>query len=164
MKLISGRFFRILFDRDEAFILRGAAAPEGRYHHDGQKALYMSPDAGWAWNAAKVHARSGNQAPFVQQLIVQRAYVVDIRDAAACDMLGISSADSDVPWQPQLLTGQRPSTWNISDKARAVGADGLIYTARTAPYRWHLVLFRWNQDGDPAVMARQLSAYSPPAS
>ena len=34
-----------------------------------------------------------------------------------------------------------------TDAARTAGADGMIYTARSEPTRWHLVLFRWNTNG-----------------
>jgi len=41
----------------------------------------------------------------------------------------------------------------VSDTARKLDADGMIYTARTDPARWHLVLFRWNEHGGACVTA-----------
>jgi hypothetical protein len=57
-----------------------------------------------------------------------------------------------VPWQPQRATGRAATTWAASDAVRAAGADGLIYSARSMPTRWHVVLFRW-ADGRVAVSA-----------
>ncbi|OJY65989.1 MAG: hypothetical protein BGP16_06195 [Sphingobium sp. 66-54] len=76
---------------------------------------------------------------------------VDVRDAALWRALDIDPADSAVPWQPQLAEGICPATWTVSDGARRAGADGLIYTARSDPRRWHLVLFRWNEFGGPVM-------------
>lgn len=100
------------------------------------------------------YIRPGDPARVVHELDVAAARVVDIRDEALCSAPGILRPDSDTPWQPQMAAGERPRTWNVSDRVRQSGADGLIYTARTDPARWHLVLFRWNDLGGPAVHLR----------
>lgn len=50
-----------------------------------------------------------------------------------------------MPWLPERSAGLPATSWRASDAVRAAGADGMIYTARSAPHRWHLVLFRWNE-------------------
>jgi RES domain-containing protein len=148
---VSGTFFRIVFRRDEENVLHGAISAQGRYHHDQQPALYMSSRPDWAWKAVDSYVRVDDPPRLVKRLRVGAAKVVDIRNQKMCRELDIVAADSDVPWQPQLANGLQPNTWKISDKARLADADGLIYTARSAPERWHLVLFRWNQLGGPEV-------------
>lgn len=40
---ISGTFFRIVTADRRNHVLAPAQCPEGRFHHDGQPALYLSP-------------------------------------------------------------------------------------------------------------------------
>jgi len=149
LKLLSGLFFRVTFE--ESHVLRGAVSAYGRYHHDDQPALYLSPHAAWAQKAVEPHVRPDDPPRSICQLLVGQARVADVRDRELCIKLGIESSESDVPWQPQRANGLRCSTWNVSDASRRAGADGLIYTARTDAARWHLVLFRWNELGGPRV-------------
>lgn len=151
LRAVSGTFFRIVFQHHGRDVLRGAASPQGRYHHDEQSALYISPRPEWAWKAMERYIQPGDPERSVHPLLVGEARVVDVRDRELCLKLGIEPSDSDIPWEPQLANGIRPSTWSVSDAARRAGADGLIYTARTDPARWHLVLFRWNGCGGPVV-------------
>lgn len=148
---LSGTFFRIVFARAGRHVLRGATSSNGRYHHDEQQALYMSSRPDWAYKAIETYIRPDDPPRCILSIEVQEAVVVDIRDHTSCYAMGINPADSDVPWQPQLAAGIRPATWNVSDRARTIGADGLIYTARTKPDRWHVVLFRWNAPGAPTL-------------
>jgi RES domain-containing protein len=151
LRAVSGTFFRIMFEHQSHDVLRGAASPQGRYHHNKEPALYISPHPEWAQKAVESYVQHGDPERSVHPLLVYDALVADVRDRELCRLLGIEPSDSDVPWQPQLANGVRPSTWNVSDAARQAGADGLIYTARSDPTRWHLVLFRWNDYGGPTV-------------
>ncbi len=36
-------------------------------------------------------------------------------------------------------------TWEISDRVRALGLDGMLYSSRSDPGKTHLTLFRWNE-------------------
>lgn len=45
-----------------------------------------------------------------------------------------------VIWQDDWAEGRRAPTWDISDAARAQGAQGLIYASRSRPDLSHLVL------------------------
>jgi hypothetical protein len=62
-----------------------------------------------------------------------------------------------VPWLPERSAGRPATSWTASDAVRAAGLDGMIYTARSAPDRWHLVLFCWNAPG-----AARLAPDGPP--
>lgn len=75
------------------------------------------------------------------------ARVIDLRTPATLVALGLSRYESATPWMPERELGQPATTWRASDAARGTGACGMIYTARSAPERWHLVLFRWNLPG-----------------
>jgi len=48
---------------------------------------------------------------------------------------------TSVVWQDQRKQGARASTWDISDNARRLGAQGILYPSRTRPDLSHLVLF-----------------------
>ena len=54
-----------------------------------------------------------------------------------------------------LDRGEEPPSWTVSDRARAIGAAGLIDPSRRAPGAWHLVLFRWNEAGAATVALAQ---------
>lgn len=151
LPVISGTFYRILFADHPGDPLRGALSPEGRFHHDGQPALYISSRPDWAFRAVEAYLKPGDPPRLTLPLRLGPARVVDLRDAALCARLGIAPADAAVPWLPQRARGEMPDTWRPADTSRACGADGMIYTARSAPERWHLVLFRWNEAGGPAV-------------
>jgi hypothetical protein len=110
---VAGTFFRItVADRSED-LLRGALSPEGRYHHDGEPALYLSPRAEWAQMAVETYVRTGDPQRIVHRLLVGTAHVVDTRDGALCRKLGIEPSDSATPWQPQLAKdcALRPGTF-----------------------------------------------------
>lgn len=148
---ISGAFHRVLFAADQDLVLHGARSPEGRFHHSGWPALYLSSRADWAAKAIDPYRRCGDPPRVTVPLYVAQARVVDLRNADHCAALSIEPSDAAIPWRPQRQSGQRPDSWKPADIVRASQADGMIYTARSAPDRWHLVLFRWNAPGGPRV-------------
>ncbi|WP_051294672.1 RES family NAD+ phosphorylase [Gemmobacter nectariphilus] len=138
---LSGRFWRIL--PVAADPLSPAPSPEGRFHHSAQRALYCSPTAQAAGHAVAPYLRPGDLRLAVP-LRLTGARIADLRDPATLAALGLQGHETAVPWLPERAAGQPATTWRASDAARAAGACGMIYTARSAPDRWHLVLFRWN--------------------
>jgi RES domain-containing protein len=144
---LSGRFYRIVLRDDLARLLNGAKSPEGRFHHHGQSALYLSPTPEAAGHAVAPYLRAGDGPRVVAPLRLTGARICDLRVAATRTTLGLAGHEADVPWLPEREAGLPTTTWIASDAARAQGADGMIYTARSAPARWHLVLFRWNVAG-----------------
>ena len=147
----SGIFYRILFEADQDQVLAGATSPEGRFHHSRLPALYLSPRADWAAKAIDPYRRPDDPRRLVLPLRVERAKIVDLRKVDHCADLSIQRRDAAIPWQSQRQKGQAADSWRPADLVRASNADGMIYTARSAPDRWHLVLFRWNGLGGPRV-------------
>ena len=142
--LISGRFYRILFAADQSRLLQGAITPEGRFHHSGQAALYMSPTPEAAKIVVATYLSDGDPPRIIAPLKVTNARVLDLRRGDVLAHLGLTGAEPSVLWQPQRAMGLPATSWAASDAVRGAGADGMIYTSRKDPARWHLVLFHWN--------------------
>lgn len=126
-------------------VLDPAVSPEGRFHHDGQPTLYVSSRPDWAEHAIRAYVRDGDPPRVICELQIDRVRVLDLRDRAQCSAWGIDPALAAVPWLPQREKGACASSWRPTDIAREGGAEGMIYTARSAPERWHMVLFEWSR-------------------
>lgn len=156
---LSGQFWRIVLQAGLSRLMDGARSPEGRFHHAGQPALYLSPDVTAAGHAIATYLRPDDPPRVAVPLVLRGARVMDLRQPATVAALGLAGDETAVPWVPQRAIGQPATTWRASDAVRAAGADGMIYTARSAPERWHLVLFRWNAGGNGAQLAAAGPAY-----
>ncbi|MDO9524667.1 MAG: RES family NAD+ phosphorylase [Gemmobacter sp.] len=141
---LAGRFWRIVLADDLPRVLAGVKSAEGRFHHSGQSALYLSPSPEAAGHAVASYLKPGDPPRVVAPLRVINARVLDLRLESVQRPLGLTGAEAATPWQPQRARGLPATTWLASDAVRTAGADGMIYTARSDPTRWHLVLFRWN--------------------
>ncbi len=151
MKLISGTFWRLKESARASEILAPAHSPEGRFHHDGQKAIYLSDSPEGCHVAMSYYARPGDPEQTLFELNLHNARVLDLRDHSQCARLGIDPANANVRWQKERAAGNLASTWAISDAARAAGADGLLNPSRKRPDLTHLVLFRWNGPNEPVL-------------
>jgi RES domain-containing protein len=152
---LSGTFYRIVRPGEEQRVLDGASSIEGRFHHSGQRALYMSPSAEDAGHAFARFVRAGDPPGVAVELVLSGAKVADLRNRHHCKALGIDPHDAAIDWIPQRNAGQPARSWRPADAVRSAGADGMIYTARSNPERWHAVLFRWNEDSGPKISVRQ---------
>lgn len=152
-RTVGGLFYRIVPKARAKYALAPAISPEGRFHHDGQSALYVSSRPDWAEHAIKVYVRDDDPPRIICELEIKAARVLDLRDQEQCVAWGTDASLASVPWLPERSRGKPASTWSVADLARECGADGLIYTARTAPSRWHLVLFKW---GDARLTGKTL--------
>ena len=150
---IDGVFYRIVPAIDVARAFAGVRTAEGRFHHDGQPALYLSPTQDWAERAVDRYRRPADAPRVAVPLRVAGGAVVDLRSVAACVALAIEPVDLVAEWWRQRENGLPAASWRASDAVRAAGVDGIIYPSRTNPTRWHLALFRWNDAGGPAVAA-----------
>ncbi len=149
---ISGRFFRaILTDRVEAVLAPPGPGSAGRYHRIGQPALYVTCDADWARIAVSGYMREDGLPRMIVPVDLGDARVLDQRDETACMALGIDREQSNTNWRKELAAGREPPSWRNADKARAIGADGMIDRSRHIPGGWHVALFRWNLPGAPVV-------------
>lgn len=155
---LDGLFYRIVPRDRAAQALSPAISSEGRFHHDAQPSLYVSPRPGWAEHAIRPYVRDDDPPRVVCELRLTGAKVLDLRNPAPCAAWGIDPRLAAVPWLPERANGLPASTWAVSDRARTSGADGMIYTARTQPSRWHLVLFRW----PGATLTGKVLPYPPP--
>lgn len=143
-KNVRGTFYRIVPMARAARILDPAVSPEGRFHHDSQPTLYVSPRPDWAEYAIKRYVRDDDPPRIIVELEIGEAKVLDLRDPEQCASWGADPSLAAIPWMPERAKGLVASTWRIADLARENGADGMIYTARSEPSRWHLVLFDWS--------------------
>lgn len=148
---LSGRFWRIVPEHRLDRVLEGAASPEGRFHRDGQRAIYLSPSPWDAAFAVAPYLRPGDAPRVSVPLFLEQACLADLRDGDTCAALGLRGDETAIPWLPERARGLPATTWRASDAAREAGHDGMIYAARSAPERWHLVLFRWNAPDAPAL-------------
>lgn len=149
---IEGRFYRaILASRVAGVLDPPGPGSAGRYHRHGQPALYVTQSAEWAGIAVSGYMREDGLPRMIVPVIVSAAQVLDQRDLAACEALGIDREASNVNWRQFLAAGDEPPSWRNADAARAAGADGIIDRSRHIPGGWHVALFRWNALGGPTV-------------
>ena len=140
---LDGLFYRIVPAHRADQALAPAVCPEGRFHHSGQPTPCVSSRPDWAEHALKTHVRDGDPPRVICELRLTGTRVIDLRRPDHCTAFGIDPGLAAVPWLPERAEGLPASTWEVSDRARASGADGMIYTARSEPSRRHLVLFHW---------------------
>ncbi len=145
--------YRIVFATRAAEVLDGVTHPEGRFHHDGQRALYASPSPETAGIAIDIYLKPDDPDRVIVPLKLCNARLADLRDASTCADLAIDPHWPSVPWADERAAGQPATSWRASDAARAAGADGMIYASRRVPSRWHVVLFVWN-DSAGATLAQ----------
>jgi RES domain-containing protein len=148
---ISGRFWRTVFAADLPRVLESASSPEGRYHHDGQRALYVSPNPDFSRIAVDTYLRDGDPPRIIMPLAIERASLVDVRRPEVQGLLGLDGTEASTLWQPERAAGRPATSWIASDAVRNTGADGMIYAARSEPTRWHIVLFKWNGPDGPDI-------------
>ena len=150
---LSGRFWRSTFLGNEGQLLEPARAPQGRWHHDGQQALYLSMSPDGCRIALKVYQRTGDPQRGIFPVQVSADRIVDLRIADIRKGMAISLADIHVFWSTMQSEGRVPPTWAISDDLREQGVDGILTPSRSRPDLTHLTLFRWNCENAPTVTA-----------
>ena len=157
VRVLSGRYYRMKFLHEAEDILGPARAAEGRSHYGGQRALYLLETERGTAIASKRYVRPGDPPRAIFPLLVTAARVVDLRDAEATKALCIDTTHRAADWQSIRARGLPSPTWEISDRVRDLGLDGMLYASRSEPSLTHLTLFRWNstgaaqvrRDGDP---------------
>ncbi len=130
-----GVVWRILFAGQAGATTAPAHHPEGRFHHDGQVALYASLSAGGAGVALRRYLRADDPPRIIVPL--------EVTLIRACDLRGTEDqAAASVVWQDDRAeTGMPSPTWTCSDRARGAGAQGMLYASRSRPDLSHIVLF-----------------------
>ncbi|WP_424831288.1 RES family NAD+ phosphorylase [Ruegeria sp.] len=130
----SGPVWRIQFASRARNPLHPARAPEGRFHHSGQFAIYASLSAEGAGIAIRRYISDLDPERVIQRLWVDKAQLVDLRGRKAVSVV----------WQGIFEASNPSPTWAYSDEARQQCADGLMYSSRSRPDLSHLVLFDSN--------------------
>ena len=148
---LTGRFYRMKFLHEAEDILGPARAAEGRSHHGGQRALYLSETPEGTIVATARYVAENDPPRAIFPLWLEGARVVDLRDAAATAAWGIDTTHRAAEWQAIRARGLPSPTWAISDRVRELGLDGMLYASRSQPDLTHLTLFRWNEPGAAAV-------------
>lgn len=152
-----GTFYRAADPRFREYATSGSRSV-GRYSRAGEPTLYLSSSLEGVEAALIAHGGAGNGAGTpsreILEIEVEASGIIDLRDAAAVDALGLDLADAIAPWQDLAASGGTPPSWAVRDRLIAAGAHGLIDPSRQRPGLWHLVLFRWNVPGAPAVSVR----------
>ena len=109
-------------------------ATEGRFHHDGQLAVYTSLTSEGAGIAIRRYLGPNDPPRVILPLHVTASSLVDLRELP-------DSTVACMVWQDSRDRGLPAPTWQFSDAARAAGAQGLLYASRSRPDLTHLVLF-----------------------
>ena len=148
---ISGLFWRSSFIGRERHLLDPAGAPVGRWHYDGQSALYLSETPDGCRIATKIYRKREDPQRYIYPFRVENALVVDMRDPEVRSALGVSLRDIHVRWPDLHANGHSSPTWALSDKIRSTGATGLLSPSRSRPDLTHLTLFQWNSDQGPTI-------------
>ena len=157
---IRGRFWQMLFTEWAAALLAPARSPEGRFHYNGQAALYLSETPKGCFIASKRYMTERDPDRAIYPLFVTSNKIIDLRDPAACAYYKIDTTHRAAQWQDIRATSARSPTWDLSDKVRKSGIDGILYASRTQPKLTHLTLFSWNSsdgttvkpDGEPQTL------------
>ncbi|WP_434288515.1 RES family NAD+ phosphorylase [Celeribacter sp. SCSIO 80788] len=109
---------------------RPVSSPEGRFHHDGQPAIYTSLTPEGTRVAIARYAGDG---------VERDLWTLEIAVSHLSDHSGDPALS--VVWQDLRQTGAASPTWQLSDKARAEGAEAMLYSSRSRPDLTHCVLF-----------------------
>lgn len=147
---LSGVFYRAVDPDFRAEALRGSRGA-GRYSSAAQPTLYLSSSREGIDAAMIAHQQANLPAREVMAFEVQADLIFDLRNETRCKAIGIDPSDAAAPWQEIVARGGKPRSWSVADRLRDLGAHGLIDPSRQTPGLWHLVLFRWNIAGTPAV-------------
>ena len=151
---LQGLFWRSVFIGQEAGLLAPARAPQGRWHHSNQRALYLSATPEGCRVALKAYLTPDDPPRGIYPIDVVCERVIDLRRQEVRDHLGVTLGDIHSFWATLHAKGQRPPTWHLSDRLRGMGLDGLLTPSRSRPDLTHLTVFRWNEGGSSATAHR----------
>ncbi|MGR3497916.1 MAG: RES family NAD+ phosphorylase [Limimaricola soesokkakensis] len=139
LRPFSGRVWRICDDAADP--LAPVASPEGRFHHDGQPALYVSLSPEGAAVALATYAAPADAPRRLWPLDLVTADLADLRDENVRTSLGVDLEDLVARWADDRAAGRPARSWRASDRLRDLGASGFLYPSRKSPEHGHLVLF-----------------------
>ncbi|WP_334060929.1 RES family NAD+ phosphorylase [Limimaricola cinnabarinus] len=135
----AGRLWRICAEGADPLALVGS--PMGRFHHDGQPALYASSSPEGAGVALASYLTPNDPARWIWPLQLAVPALADLRDPKACAALGVDPRDLVSRWAEARAEGRAVRSWQLSDRMRAKGLDGFLYPSRKSPEHGHVALF-----------------------
>ena len=141
------QLWRILFAERAASALDPVGNPEGRFHHDGQKALYAALTPEGAGASLTRYLGEDDPPRVIVGLELSGGRLLDLDD----DTLGFPPTVPSHRWDLDRKDGRRPPTWDLADAVRASGHDGFLYRSRLRPDLKNLALFRWNSPAAPTL-------------
>lgn len=132
MTAFTGIIWRAAFEGQSPLI--PASAPEGRFHHSGQAALYASLTPEGCRVAIRRYVGPNDPPRLIHPLHLLAERVIDMS----------GRPDLSIVWQDLRESGPSP-TWAISDRLRTEGWQAMLYSSRSRPDLTHIVVF----DVDP---------------
>ena len=121
--------------------MKAARAPEGRFHHDGQTALYASLSPQGAGVALDYYLRADDDPRTMTELHLQSDRIIDATDPEIAQLIGFEISDTIVRWQNDRKVNLIPKTWKVSDTLRGIDADGMIFRSNQRPNLQNIVFF-----------------------
>ncbi|TNE67418.1 MAG: RES domain-containing protein [Rhodobacteraceae bacterium] len=109
---------------------RPVPSPEGRFHHNGQPAIYTSLTPEGTRIAIARYATDG---------VKRDLWALEIALTQLSDHSGNPALS--IIWQNIRARGEPAPTWRFSDQARMKGAEAMLYSSRSRPELTHCVLF-----------------------
>ena len=128
MTAFAGIIWRAAFEGQSPLIL--ASAPEGRFHHTGQTALYASLTPEGCRVAIRRYIAPDDPPGLIHPLHLEAERVIDMS----------GRPELGIVWQDLREKGPSP-TWAISDRLRAEGWQAMLYSSRSRPDLTHIVIF-----------------------
>jgi RES domain-containing protein len=130
----------------------GAASRGGRHNEPGMPALYMSEQ--FATAIAEYEQDLGIRPGTLCAYDVTVGQVVDLCDAETRSAARVDPDDLRCPWKKYAFIDKtRPPTWDIARRLFDAGASGIRVPSVQAVGGVNLVLWRWNDTPDRAVVA-----------
>lgn len=143
-KPLTGRFWRAVFEGNEDYLLEPARGRFGRWHYDAQPALYCSDTPDGCRVSINSFARSSDPPRVLYPIDVSADRIVDLRMKDTRLSLSTTLPDIHAFWTDYLEKGTVSPTWELSDRLRDLGAQGLLSPSRSKSELTHLTLFNWN--------------------
>mgnify|MGYP003681887973 CR=1 FL=1 len=96
---IPERFYRAVFATDLDRVLDPVASPQGRFHHTGQPALYLSETVNGVVTAMKTYLAAGDPTRVIVPLHLSARTILDARDAQTHRTLQTDPGAASMRWQ-----------------------------------------------------------------
>lgn len=152
---LTTRVWRAVFEGEAHKLLNPASGRYGRWHYDHQPALYCSDTPDGCRVRIKSFAKETDASRVLLPINVTADRIVDLGCPTTRVALQTSLDDIHAFWKDSLTEGQISPTWALSDRLRALGAQGILSPSRSRPELTHVTLFTWNSEGGASVQASQ---------